>query len=728
MKIKKLELVGFKSFVDRTVLHFDHDVLGIVGPNGCGKSNIVDAIRWCMGEQSARHLRGRSMEDVIFNGSESRSAHDLAEVTLTFENDLVGELPLEYKDYAEIAVTRRLHRSGESEYLVNKTPVRLRDVTDLFLGTGAGTKAYSIVEQGKIGLIVSAKAEDRRLLIEEAAGITKFKSRKKQAERKMELTAQNLLRVGDIVAEIDRNLASLKRQAAKAERYVAYRSELEDLQLHEASHRYLELVGWLKLEGNEVERLTEASEQARGELAARDAEVETVRLEVHASEELLDAAQSASFGADSAVRAEEAAIERAKDRLASLRRREQQAAGEHHDLGQQLARLCAERDVVGCDVAALASQEAAQATLSSEEEAKLADLAGTHLVADERVAGLREAIAKGRVDTASAEAMLAGFDRRQSELVARRDKVNLETESLGFARVEHAARAEEYTRSIEGLRAGRMTTAEEKARLEEGLIELKERVQAEERALEDGKGQVSRKRSRYDALEGDALPTRRRRGGTRPSLECAIRASWGSLLTGSKRLRSCPKALAGILGARLEDVVVDDVERGIALLEELARGQKGRATIVPQRPPFVSGSFLSLPTDEGVVAPLATALRFAPEDEALVRALVGDALVIRDLAAGERLRKAGLRAALVTLDGAVLHEDGRIAGGQGDRIAAGMLESKREARQLALEIVRLDGVVARHFEALQLTRADWRERVRRSTGRGTRRTTANSGS
>ena len=213
MKIKKLELVGFKSFVDRTVLHFDHDVLGIVGPNGCGKSNIVDAIRWCMGEQSARHLRGRSMDDVIFSGSESRAPNDFAEVTLTFENDAPEEMPLEYKDYSELAVTRRLHRTGESEYLINKTSVRLRDVTDLFLGTGAGTKAYSIVEQGKVGLIVSAKAEDRRLLIEEAAGITKFKARKKQAEKKMELTQQNLLRVGDIVAEIDRSLASLKRQA-----------------------------------------------------------------------------------------------------------------------------------------------------------------------------------------------------------------------------------------------------------------------------------------------------------------------------------------------------------------------------------------------------------------------------------------------------------------------------------------------------------------------------------
>jgi chromosome segregation protein len=221
MKIKKLEMVGFKSFVDRTVVNFDHEVLGIVGPNGCGKSNIVDAIRWCMGEQSARHLRGRSMEDVLFSGSESRQGTDFAEVTLTFDNDDGHDLPIEYRDYPEIAVTRRLHRSGESEYLINKTTVRLKDVTDLFLGTGAGTKAYSIVEQGKIGLITTAKPEDRRLLIEEAAGITKFKSKKKQAERKMELTQQNLLRVSDIVAEIERSIGSLKRQAAKAERYVS---------------------------------------------------------------------------------------------------------------------------------------------------------------------------------------------------------------------------------------------------------------------------------------------------------------------------------------------------------------------------------------------------------------------------------------------------------------------------------------------------------------------------
>ncbi len=217
MHIKKLEIAGFKSFVDRTVIHFDHDVVGVVGPNGCGKSNIVDAIRWCMGEQSAKHLRGRSMEDVIFNGSESRGPHGLAEVTLTFDNTdaaYAETLPPEYKDYAEIAVTRRLFRDGTSEYLINKTQVRLRDVTELFLGTGVGTKAYSIVEQGRIGQIVSARAEDRRMFLEEAAGITKYKQRRKQAERKMDLTRQNLLRINDIVVG-DRPHARLAKAAGR---------------------------------------------------------------------------------------------------------------------------------------------------------------------------------------------------------------------------------------------------------------------------------------------------------------------------------------------------------------------------------------------------------------------------------------------------------------------------------------------------------------------------------
>jgi chromosome segregation protein len=708
MKIKKLELVGFKSFVDRTVLHFDHDVLGIVGPNGCGKSNIVDAIRWCMGEQSARHLRGRSMEDVIFSGSETRGAQDFAEVTLTFENDTPQEMPLEYKEYAEIAVTRRLYRTGESDYLINKTAVRLRDVTDLFLGTGAGTKAYSIVEQGKVGLIVSAKAEDRRLLIEEAAGITKFKSRKKQAERKMELTQQNLLRVGDIVAEIDRSLASLKRQAAKAERYVAYRNEVEDLQLHEASHRYLELVGWIKFEGGIVEELTEEDGRIRTELAAREGELEAVRLEVHAAEETLDAAQNASFAANSAVRAEEAAIERAKDRLAGLSQRERQADGEKTEMTAQAARLAAERDGVAGDVATLQTEESEQASRVAEEEATMADLAASDAAADTRVAEKRQAIARSQAEIASTEAKLTGFERRQTEMSARRDRLRTERESLEGARVEHAARAQELARSIDDLRAGRTTTAAEKTRLEQRLAELKEIIQIQEKALDESKGELSRKRSRHGALEEMHARLEGVGAGTKALVGTRDACLAGLVADRVEAPAELTNALAGLLGTRLQDVVVHDVERGVVLLEDLARTRKGRAAIVPQHPGFVAGAGSRGPetTDEAFVARLADALRFAPEDEALVRALVGDAIVVRDLAGARRMRDAGTTAPLVALDGAVLHADGRVEGGQGDAVAAGMLESKREARELVKELDRLDTLVTERLQAFHASRAE----------------------
>ncbi len=665
MKIKKLELVGFKSFIDRTVLHFDHDVLGIVGPNGCGKSNIVDAIRWCMGEQSARHLRGRSMDDVIFSGSESRPSNDFAEVTLTFENDAPAEMPLEYKDYAEIAVTRRLHRSGESDYLINKTSVRLRDVTDMFLGTGAGTKAYSIVEQGKVGLIVSAKAEDRRLLIEEAAGITKFKSRKKQAEKKMEMTQQNLLRVGDIVAEIERSLASLKRQAAKAERYVAYRNELEDLQLHEASHRYLELAGWIKLESSEVERAGAESESARAELSASEAELESSRLDVHAAEETLEGAQSRSFAAESAVHAEEAAIARAKDRLGALSQREQQAEGERQEMGAQAARLAAERELAAADIVGLTEREDTEAAAVLVQDQALVAFVGAHKDADGRAAERRQIIASARAEIASAEAKLAGFERRQTEITSRRDRVRSERGSLEASRLEIIAKSEELASSIQELRDGWTVAAVEKERLEGLLVELKERICVDEKALDERKGELSRKRSRHGALEEMRARLEGVGAGTKALVGTRDPAIAGLVADRIEAPAELTQALGGLLGARLQHVVVRDLERGVALLEDLAQTRKGRATIVPLRPAFVAGEGRAVPEGEAFALRLADTLRFLPEDEALVRSLVADAIAVKDLAAARRLRDTGVSATLVTLDGAVLHADGRVEGGQG---------------------------------------------------------------
>src|SRR5438034_10886193 len=230
MRLKSLEMIGFKSFAQRTIVELNPGITAVVGPNGCGKSNIVDALRWAMGEQSARHLRGQQMEDVVFNGSDSLPATGMAEVSIVFDNE-DGRSPAEHSNFTEIMVTRRLFRSGESEYAINKVSCRLKDVVELFLGTGVGSKAYSIVEQGKVDELVNSKPEERRGLIEEAAGTSKYKSRRIVAENKLDRTQQNLLRVSDIVREIERQIRAMELQAKKAERYRALKSELKGKEL-----------------------------------------------------------------------------------------------------------------------------------------------------------------------------------------------------------------------------------------------------------------------------------------------------------------------------------------------------------------------------------------------------------------------------------------------------------------------------------------------------------------
>ncbi|OQY21349.1 MAG: hypothetical protein B6I37_08870 [Desulfobacteraceae bacterium 4572_35.2] len=240
MQIQRIEIIGFKSFVDKTVLNFEHGITAILGPNGCGKSNIIDAIRWGMGEQNAKNLRGQAMEDIIFGGSEKRRAHGMAEVTMVFSNP--GNSPESaLNDYTEVMVTRRLYRNGDSEYLMNKTPCRLKDIAELFMDTGVGARAYSIIEQGKIGTILHARPEERRVLIEEVAGVTKYKVRKRAALRKIEMTRQNLMRLNDVIAEVEGQLNGLRRQASKAQRFRDLRHQIKELDLSLSCQRWREL-------------------------------------------------------------------------------------------------------------------------------------------------------------------------------------------------------------------------------------------------------------------------------------------------------------------------------------------------------------------------------------------------------------------------------------------------------------------------------------------------------
>src|SRR5438477_10999052 len=252
--LKRLDLVGFKSFADKTTFTFGDGITGVVGPNGSGKSNIVDAVRWILGEQSAKSLRGGEMADVIFNGSSSRRSFGLAEVTMTFDNarrTLATDAP-------SVQITRRVYRSGEGEYLINQQPCRLKDIKDLFLGSGAGTDAYCIIEQGRVDSLLQASTRERRTIFEEAAGISRFKAKKVETLRKLERVDQNLQRLKDIIDEVEKQLRSVKLQAAKAERYQEYSDRLKELRLGLGLQEYHELAERLHVESAALEILRSA--------------------------------------------------------------------------------------------------------------------------------------------------------------------------------------------------------------------------------------------------------------------------------------------------------------------------------------------------------------------------------------------------------------------------------------------------------------------------------------
>ncbi|MCE9546251.1 MAG: AAA family ATPase [Planctomycetia bacterium] len=316
--LKSLELVGFKSFADKTRFEFPPGITVVVGPNGSGKSNIVDAIKWVLGEQSVKSLRGHEMADVIFNGSGSRRPVNSAETTLTFDNR-ERLLPI---DAAEVDVTRRVYRSGEGEYLLNGQPCRLRDIRDLFAGTGVSTQAYSIIEQGKVDGLLSASPRDRRLIFEEAAGISRFRAKKVEAQRRLERVDQNLLRLSDIVDEVENRLKVVRLQAAKARRYKGYVDRLQELRTQ------VGLADW--------RRLSEQLQKHEQRIAALQDEISG-----HAARAELSEAQSLSLdqdaaAADEAIHGGERRLSDQRERIAAVEATIEHQRARSRDLEQEI--------------------------------------------------------------------------------------------------------------------------------------------------------------------------------------------------------------------------------------------------------------------------------------------------------------------------------------------------------------------------------------------------------
>jgi chromosome segregation protein len=686
MRLKRLEMVGFKSFAQKTVVELNPGVTAVVGPNGCGKSNIVDALRWAMGEQSARHLRGHYMEDVVFNGSDSLPQTGMAEVSIIFDNE-EGRGPADYSNFSEIMITRRLFRSGESEYLINRIPCRLKDVVEFFLGTGIGSKAYSIVEQGRVDELVNAKPEDRRVIIEEAAGTSKYKSRKLVAERKLERTQQNLLRVTDIVREIERQIRSMELQAKKAERYRALKAELREKDLACAVLQR----NALNDEISEKERaLAEAEQRLTGHLTAlrsKEAESEAVRLALLEAEREISEQQETVHQHKVKFHTQEQACDFSKKDLAQLSQSQAESRAALKQFEDKAAYLAREIDELG-----KAQENFIQ--LSLFEENFLEDKEVELKTLQERMRSLQ--VDQDREKDALIEAanritylrndILTKEKRRgelESDLARNRAEFDDASLSLAQARQKSGAAQSALEISLDQARARALEAAEAQASAQ-NLAQAKQEQEARIAALKE---QLQENRSRVISLEDLQKNYEGYQEGVRAIMlkkqqAAAPNGIYGLVAEVLEAPEPCEKALTAVLGDRLQYVIVKGQEEGVEAVEYLKHEASGRGSFIPVQ--LTRKQSKPLPVGEAeVVAPLLDMISVKEGYRDVAEYLLQDVVLVKDLQAGLALwSRNGYYSTVVTPDGEVIDPMGIVTGGSQAPLEGSFLTQRRRIREL----------------------------------------------
>jgi len=676
MKIKRLEISGFKSFVEKASFDFPAGVTAVVGPNGCGKSNVVDAIRWVMGEQSAKNLRGRQMEDVIFGGSESRKPLGMAEVSLVFSTD-DGRVPAKYLNYTEIQVTRRLYRDGESEYLLNKTPCRLMDITELFMDTGVGARAYSIIEQGRIGMILMAKPEEPRFLIEEAAGVTKYKSRKQIALKKIEATKQNLVRIGDIVGEIRRQLGSLHRQAKKAERFRAVREELRGIELFFASRRYEELTEQKSLLQSEMEKHEQRGEEISAALGVKESDLETLRLKQLEEEQRLSAAQEEIFKGKAELQGAENRLEFQRKEIAGLETQQIRFNNELELVQRQISEAQAEGNLLE-----LRSREFLTDSLGEEDALNVKERQLEEYAASERVASLTLEDGRKRLfgllgEISQASNQNAAATKRLELLSERILRSAGEEKSLKelLAKAELAANGFEAGLVTERTTFSSLTDSIKT--LDESRTALKNSLDAVEHEFRTNRDELSKISSRLHSLqELEAQFAGYGQGVRTLMLDDAFKGRFAGLLADVVEVdEELEPVLEAVLGGRLQSLVAsseDAVHDAVNHLKSRSGGRCGFLLPLVARPD-------DLRAPKGAV-PLLSRLG---EPDHTLKALLHGVMLVPDLGTAITLSRSEPDLKFVTMQGDLAFGGGLVVGGSREPVQQGLIHKKREIRALA---------------------------------------------
>jgi chromosome segregation protein len=689
MKIKRLEIQGFKSFGDKAVLDFNQAITGVVGPNGCGKSNVVDAIRWVMGEQSAKNLRGKSMDDIIFGGTEFKKPLGMAEVSLFFSTD-DGRVPAKYLNFAEIQVTRRLYRDGESDYLLNKTPCRLLDIAELFMDTGIGARAYSIIEQGKIGMILHAKPEERRFLIEEAAGVTKFKARKVVALKKIEATKQNLLRIGDIISEIKRQMNGLQRQAKKAEKFREIRLELKEIELLFAAKGYATVEKERVSLETEISALEERSRQLMKTLEEAELSVEMKKLDLVETERQLSGAQEEIFRWKSELQGGENRLEFQRRELANLERQGGRFEEELQGLRDQLT--SAEREITTLQEQRGSYEEELSRESESLEhrESLLEEMAASEAAVTRELDEARRAMfaalsegAQAANQHAAATKRLAGIADRL--LASARERVLLEERLVDASGRVAALKAE-----AEELSRNKEQTNEELTLLAGREAALKQAQEAGDKLLQQRRDELSSAASRLKSLnELEAQFAGYGQGVRNLLLADRFRDAPFTMLADAIEVEEeCEVALESVLGERLQFLLCHSSDAALEAVAHLKGSAGGRCSFITAAPwCSVAGT---VPAD---AAPLLDRVAVPDQFAPLVTPLLSGAYVARDLPHAIELAGSFPDCTFVTLDGDLAHAGGIVNGGSPEPAQQGIIHKKREIKSLGGEVERLSSEV-----------------------------------
>ncbi|GFZ83685.1 chromosome partition protein Smc [Paenibacillus marchantiophytorum] len=689
MFLKRIELSGFKSFADRTELEFVRGITAVVGPNGSGKSNISDGIRWVLGEQSAKSLRGGKMEDVIFAGSDSRRAVNFGEVSLTLDNTSQS-LPL---DFNEVTVTRRVHRSGESEYLINKQPCRLKDITELFMDTGIGKEAYSIIGQGRIEEILSTKSEDRRGIFEEASGIVKYKSRKREAEKKLGETEQNLLRIHDLVSELEDQIEPLREQSEKAIRYKELRETLKSSEIA----MYVHQIDQIYLSWNEasqkLEKLTKEQTELSTIVNQHDAHLEKHRWETRRLEEELEKLQESLLGLSED-------FEKCEGHGEVLKERKKNYVGNH----QQLSTTIAIQEQRKLDKEAELSEQREkiiqigaqlfefQAKLTAEEQRLLGVNGGISSSPEDQLKGeLLETLnrmAQARNEIRYAEQQTESLARRLERLDEERQKWSEQREKITLRKQELTVKLDETVQEIEDVR--------------QQYVQLTQSLKNKQSLLDEAQGMVRKWEQKLDALTSRRDTMKEMANdydgfmqGVKEVLKAKTRKDLKGIRGAIAELVKVPAdvevAIETALGGALQNIVVETEADGREAIAFLKRRQMGRATFLPMN--VIRGRSIgdhelsSLKSAKGFIGLAVDLVSFDATYTNIFSSLLGNVVVAQSLEDANHIAaKAQYRYRVVTLEGDVVNPGGSMTGGSLQKKSTNLLGRQRQIEELDQEI------------------------------------------